>query len=421
MGSILKRIMTLEAYESGRIWSVNQDGSREFISLLAYISATRKHLPPALIYKGAGYDLQNTQVDDLDTAKDSAFFGASTNGWSNNDFGLAWLKKIFEPGTREQAGGKKRMLLVDGHSSHVNLKFLDWCDQHQIVVMILPPHSTHRLQPLDVGLFSPLAVAYGIELAEICVKSQGLTHMTKRDFWRPFDKAWKKSFTKKNILSAQAATGIWPHNPGPMLAIISVPRPTTPKPLKVDDLFLKTPKTARAIRRFQIEYKKNPSMDILDKLFKTNIELATQHLVDTHTVSGLLETLKNEKKKRSRGKKLQLNGKEGGSGAQFFSSEEIQEVRDVAAIKAAANAVENRVKEARKLVADVKKKKKALNEANEALQKSIAADTKGELAKEAAEIKAAKAAEKKAVATAKGLFPKLKGRHPSLFKRVLPF
>ena len=315
--------MTLEAYTSGRIRSANQDGSREFISLLACISAAGKHLPPALIYKGTGYDLQNTWVEDLDTMKDSAFFGASTNGWSNDDFGLAWLKKVFEPETSKQAGRSKRMLLVDGHSSHVNLTFLDWCDHHRIVVMILPPHSTHRLQPLDVGLFSPLAVAYGIELATICAKSQGLTHMTKRDFWIPFNKAWKKSFTQKNIESAWAATGIWPQNPDAMLATISIPRPITPEVLTVNNLFLKTPKTAKAIRRFQNEYKKNPHIDILDKIFKANIELAAQHSVDIHTVSGLLETPKNEKNKRSRRKKMQLNGKEGGGGAQFFGSTEI--------------------------------------------------------------------------------------------------
>ena len=70
-------------------------------------------------------------------------------------------------------------------------------------------------------------------------------------------------------------------------------------------------------------------------------------------------------------------------------------------MKAATNAVENRVKETRKLVTDVKKNKKALNKANKALQKLIATDTKGELVKEAAKIKAAKATKKKAVATTK--------------------
>jgi hypothetical protein len=74
------------------------------------------------------------------------------------------------------------MLLVDGHSSHVNMAFLNWCDAHRIVVMILPPHSTHRLQPLDVGLFSPLAVVYTLKLSDTYTKSLGLVSITKRMF-----------------------------------------------------------------------------------------------------------------------------------------------------------------------------------------------------------------------------------------------
>ncbi len=68
---------------------------------------------------------------------------------------------------------------MDGHSSHVNLGFLDYADQNQILVVILPPHSTHRLQPLDVGLFSPLATYYTNELDKLIADSQGFTRMTK--------------------------------------------------------------------------------------------------------------------------------------------------------------------------------------------------------------------------------------------------
>ena len=53
-----------------------------------------------------------------------------------------------------------RLLLVDGHSSHVNLAFLDYATSNRVVVLVLPPHSTHRLQPLDLGLFGPLSKAY---------------------------------------------------------------------------------------------------------------------------------------------------------------------------------------------------------------------------------------------------------------------
>lgn len=59
--SSVKRIMTREAYESGRII---YDGNREFISLLACISAAGVVLPPALIYKGESNSLQSSWLDD---------------------------------------------------------------------------------------------------------------------------------------------------------------------------------------------------------------------------------------------------------------------------------------------------------------------------------------------------------------------
>jgi hypothetical protein len=42
--------MTKETYKQGRIRFSQQDGSREFISLLACVCANGTALPPALIY-----------------------------------------------------------------------------------------------------------------------------------------------------------------------------------------------------------------------------------------------------------------------------------------------------------------------------------------------------------------------------------
>jgi hypothetical protein len=177
----LKRIMTQEAYDQFRIRAAKQDGSREFISLLATICADGTKVPPALIYQGVSGDLQDSWVDEL-TDKDEAFFASSKNGWSNNEFGLNYLKDIFDPYTRAKAGRGRRLLIVDGHSSHVNMAFIDMCDRLRILVMILPPHSTHRLQPLDVGLFQPLATAYSNELNSLMHKGESFVTMTKRMF-----------------------------------------------------------------------------------------------------------------------------------------------------------------------------------------------------------------------------------------------
>jgi hypothetical protein len=102
---------------------------------------------------------------------------------------MAYLKKVLEPHTRDQACHRYRLLIMDGHSSHVNLEFINYCDQNRILVLILPPHSTHRLQPLDVGLFQPLSTAYLAELDNLTAKSGGIVSMKKRMFWSLFKPA----------------------------------------------------------------------------------------------------------------------------------------------------------------------------------------------------------------------------------------
>jgi hypothetical protein len=98
----LKRIMTKKLYDSGRITSVVQDSSREFISLLASIYADGTAFPLALIYKGASRDLQDTWLEDLNE-KQHAYFASLTNRWSSNAFGIAYLVDVFDPVTRAKA------------------------------------------------------------------------------------------------------------------------------------------------------------------------------------------------------------------------------------------------------------------------------------------------------------------------------
>jgi hypothetical protein len=71
--------MSKKAYESGRITGVSQDGNREFISLLACVSAIGVALLPALLYKGESGDLQDGWLQDLQ-AEEHAYFGVSSNG-----------------------------------------------------------------------------------------------------------------------------------------------------------------------------------------------------------------------------------------------------------------------------------------------------------------------------------------------------
>jgi DDE superfamily endonuclease len=197
--------MTKEAYKQGRIRYVSQDGNREFISLLACACADGTTLPPALIYQGSSGDLQNTWMEDLQEG-DNAYFTSAVNGWSSDELGLTWLR-LFDRHTKQKSS-RRRLLIVDGHSSHINWALISLADALRILILVLPPHTTHRLQPLDVGLFSPLSQAYSARLNAYTHGGLGWVTMTKRMFWPLFRDAWQASFTEKNVKKAFEKTGI---------------------------------------------------------------------------------------------------------------------------------------------------------------------------------------------------------------------
>ncbi|KAM4067761.1 DDE superfamily endonuclease [Hirsutella rhossiliensis] len=64
----------------------------------------------------------------------------------------SWYKAVFDPYTRRRTVGTRRLLILDGHGSHVTPEFDKYCTDNAIVVLQMPAHSSHLLQPLDVGV-----------------------------------------------------------------------------------------------------------------------------------------------------------------------------------------------------------------------------------------------------------------------------
>jgi hypothetical protein len=403
-----QRIMSLEAFRSGRIQFALTDGNREFVTLLACICADGTKIPVGLIYKGESHDLQDTWVEEVDDS-DDVYFAASENGWTCNSLGLQWLEKIFDPHTKEKAGRGRRLLIVDRHSSHVNMAFLDWADRHRIIVAVMPAHSTHRLQPLDVGLFAPLSTAYTKQLNALAFKSLGMVSMTKRFFYPLFRDAFNEAFTQKNIEHAFEKTGIWPYDPEQVLSKLRKPEPALepiPEPIPANKT-LETPKTCRSVRRVQKAYKNNRRESTLDLIFHANLHLAAQQSINMHIISGLSEALRLERKRRKKGRKLNLQGKDD-HGPQFWSPTQVRAARAFQAQKDADEQANRERIADNKAKAIANKAQKEALKAERALQaearRQHALEEKARKAEEKAQKQAAKQAEKaakKAAAEAK--------------------
>ena len=87
------------------------------------------------------------------------FYTTSENGWTSNNVGLEWLSRVFIPESTPTYGAD-RLLILDGHGSHVSTEFMWTCYQHRIHCLYLPAHSSHVLQPLDLAPFSVVKSKY---------------------------------------------------------------------------------------------------------------------------------------------------------------------------------------------------------------------------------------------------------------------
>lgn len=224
------------------------------------------------------------------------------------------------------------------------MEFINFADQHRIIIIILLLYTTHRLQPLDVGLFQPLSTAYSGELDNLIITSRGLVSISKSLFFPMFKRAWDKSFTTENIQHAFQKPGIWPVYSDEMIAKVTQPAPK-PEQLSKD---IKTPLSAKAIRHFRQEFELSPTKKRINKVFKATETMASKISILEHENRGLRQAIIIEQSKHKKGKKLNLCSEES-QGAEVYSPEKVAKARVYQEEKEAQELVELEVKEARKI------------------------------------------------------------------------
>jgi hypothetical protein len=157
-----KRFFSRDLWERKVVKAPLHDGSRDWITVLACICADGTPLSPGLIYQSKATKIWSSWVEDIHQDQ-PAFVTTTTSGWTNEDTGLQWLIQVFDRETKARARQSWRLLYVDGHGSHVTLRFLEYCAANRILVARFPPHATHTVQPLDVVVFKSLSSAYSRE------------------------------------------------------------------------------------------------------------------------------------------------------------------------------------------------------------------------------------------------------------------
>lgn len=183
------------------VYNVTGSNKRQ-ITTLCCISAAGGVVSPMHIYPGERFG-----YNPLEGGVDGAYFGKSPNGWMCQDLFNGWISKHFSV---QIAPARPVMLLVDGHNSHIDLDTSKFCEANGIILYCLPPHTSHVLQPLDVGFFSALKRAW-----QQCVtqyQQENGIPVDKCSFARVFRSAYTSVVKLSTIVNAFRASGLHPVN-----------------------------------------------------------------------------------------------------------------------------------------------------------------------------------------------------------------
>jgi hypothetical protein len=220
-----------------------QPGNREWVTAICAISATGQTIPPFIIFKAKLHQKVWYQTGIPTTWK----LAVSENGWTTDELSLQWIQH-FDQHTAHVSLGTWRLLIFDGHGSHMTTRFREFCLQNHILTLCMPAHSSHILQPLDVSCFGPLKRSYGQKIEG--KMRLGHNHITKVEFLPAFQAAYNQVMTISTITAGFRATGLVPFNPERVLSTLT-PILGTPSPRSSQSSVWesKTPKTLQEIRK----------------------------------------------------------------------------------------------------------------------------------------------------------------------------
>ncbi len=183
---------------------------RTWTSIVECISALGVALDPLVIFKAKSIQEQWFKKDFL-TKHPNWHVTFSENGWTSYEIALEWLEKVFLPQTKPDDSVDARLLIVDGHGSHTADEFMTTCYLNNVHMLFLPAHTSHVLQPLDLGCFSSLKSAYRRFLGEHTALTD-TTKVGKANFLEFYAKAREIGLREENIRSGWKATGLYPKN-----------------------------------------------------------------------------------------------------------------------------------------------------------------------------------------------------------------
>lgn len=192
-----KQVSTLTAAERGRNVTV----------LLTINAAGSVFIPPMFIFPNKKRIDQVLKVG----APVGSIFAAEETGWITAKSFKNWLEMFAEKTMPSK--DSPVLLVLDGHVSHKDLSVIMYAKEHHIHMLSLPPHTTHKMQPLDRAIMRPFKGAYN-RACDVWIREHHPLKIALKDISGLVKTAFQAICRMELSQSAFRCTGLWPVDPG---------------------------------------------------------------------------------------------------------------------------------------------------------------------------------------------------------------
>ena len=126
------------------------------VTIIAAGNALGNNVPLYYVFPGQRWNDSLLNGECPSSAGEMSKSGQSNSIVFHNYLAKHFLKYVKLPGDKSN---ELVLLMYDGHRSHISLTLAEWA-KCKNVMFILPPYSSHPMQPLDVGVFGPFKSMY---------------------------------------------------------------------------------------------------------------------------------------------------------------------------------------------------------------------------------------------------------------------
>lgn len=179
-------------------WGIN-------VTMICAINAAGNHVPPMIIFPR-----KKCTEPMLLQVPPGTIGGANPSGWSNDLIFVQYLQHFIKHA--KPSVENKILLIMDNHESHITVEAIKLARENHIIFLTLPPHTSHKLQPLDRTVFGPYKTFYNQAVKEWMVENR--RPISIYNIGGCISKAYGRAFSVQNIIKGFQVTGIFPLNEG---------------------------------------------------------------------------------------------------------------------------------------------------------------------------------------------------------------